>query len=349
MDYTIKKNYSGDKELNAKINALLKSEGIMRDKNLDYTCAIINENGDVIATGSSFKNTLRCLCVKREYQGEGLLNKIITHLINLQFERGNNHIFIYTKFNAAKFFYDLGFYEIISDKAANIAFMENKSNGFKNYLKNLINENEKFIINKNFKPQKSAAIVMNANPFTLGHLYLIERAASENDILNLFIVSEDASEIPFNIRKKLVLSGTAHLKNIIYHDSGDYIISGATFPSYFQRDEESVIKSHAVIDVKIFMKIALELGINARYAGEEPFSAATAIYNKTMAENFANSNIKFIILKRKELNGEIISASRVREFIKLGDIIKIKDLVPPATYDYFMSDEAQEIIKRIRG
>ncbi len=74
---------------------------------------------------------------------------------------------------------------------------------------------------------------MNANPFTLGHQYLVEKSGAENDLLHLFIVSEDASLVPFKIRKQLVMKGTAHLKNICYHDSGPYIISNATFSKLF--------------------------------------------------------------------------------------------------------------------
>ncbi|EFA28598.1 ABC transporter, ATP-binding protein, partial [Haemophilus influenzae HK1212] len=37
------------------------------------------------------------------------------------------------------------------------------------------------------------SIVMNANPFTLGHRYLIEQALQQCDHLHLFIVGEDAS------------------------------------------------------------------------------------------------------------------------------------------------------------
>ena len=89
---------------------------------------------------------------------------------------------------------------------------------------------------------------MNANPFTLGHQYLVETAAASCDLLHLFIVSEDSSLVPFSVRKKLVMEGTAHLSNICYHESGPYIISSATFPSYFQKDETAVIESHARLD-----------------------------------------------------------------------------------------------------
>ena len=190
---------------------------------------------------------------------------------------------------------------------------------------------------------------MNANPFTLGHLYLIEKASKENDILYLFIVSEDKSIFPFNIRKKLVIEGTSHLKNIIYHDSGPYIISSATFPSYFQKDENDVIESHANIDLEIFVKIAKNLDINVRYVGEEPKSIVTGIYNKIMETKLPQYGIKCIVVPRKNENsGEIISASNVRKLIKDGDFDKIKEMVPECTYKYLISPEAKYVIEKIK-
>ena len=122
--------------------------------------------------------------------------------------------------------------------------MENKKTGFSDYL------NELKKTKKGDENNKIAAIVMNANPFTLGHQYLIEKASKEN--------------------------------NIIYHDSGPYIISSSTFPSYFQKDEKDVIESHANLDIEIFVKIAKVLNINVRYVGEEPISLVTGIYNQLM-------------------------------------------------------------------
>ncbi|MBQ7263184.1 MAG: hypothetical protein IJR14_05630, partial [Synergistaceae bacterium] len=182
-DYTISKVYPADKKMNEKVDSLLNDEGIRRDKNLDYTCAMFDENFKIIATGSCFGNTLRCMAVRREHQGEGLMNEIVTHLLQFQFLRGNFHLFLYTKCDSAKFFRDLGFYEI-ARIAGQVAFMENKRTGFQDYLREL----ERTKINA----PSVASLVMNANPFTLGHQYLVERAAGENDVVHLFIVSEDA-------------------------------------------------------------------------------------------------------------------------------------------------------------
>ena len=363
-NYNIAKIYPNDLFANAQIEKLLQEEGIRRDPNLDYTCGMYDEDMNIIATGSLFGNTLRCMAVSHLHQGEGLMNEIVTHLIEIQFERGNTHLFLYTKCDTAKFFGDLGFSEIarVSDQ---LVFMENKRTGFSDYLKKLQNscskstlespENSMSVSGDNGdniecsqSAQNIAALVMNANPFTNGHLYLVEKAAAENDILHLFMVSEDASLVPYSVRKRLIMEATSHLPNICYHDSGPYIISNATFPSYFQKDESSVITGHALLDLTIFKSIAQTLHINRRYVGEEPTSQVTGIYNQIMAEELPKSNIECIIVPRLESNGAAISASTVRQAIHDGKIDSIKPLVPEATYKFFTSSEADEIIKKIR-
>jgi len=103
-NYIVSKIYKTDLRANNQIDMLLAAERIRRDRNLDYMCGIFDEDMNVIATGSCFGNTLRCLAVSNLHQGEGLMNEVVTHLVNVQFERGNSHIFLYTKGKSAKFF-----------------------------------------------------------------------------------------------------------------------------------------------------------------------------------------------------------------------------------------------------
>ena len=346
FEITLSPIYPNDKLSNKRILQLLNAEGIKRDRNLDYTCAAYDSDYNIIGTGSCFGNTLRCLAVSHEHRGEGLTNKIISHLIQYQFERGNYHLFIYTKYTTYHLFKDLGFYEIVRIKDQ-IVFMENKKTGFSDYLNELKKNN---INNIDHNKKKVAAIVMNGNPFTLGHQYLIEKASKENDILHLFIVSEDKSIVPFKVRKQLIKEGTKHLTNIIYHDSGPYIISSSTFPSYFQKDEKDVIESHANLDIEIFAKIAKALDINARYIGEEPTSLVTGIYNQLMIKKLPENGIQCVVVPRmtnKEGN-EVISASDVRKAIKEGQFEKMKNMVPECTYKFFMSEEGKDVVNKIK-
>ncbi len=341
--YSISKIYPSDKSAFRQIDALLQQEGLTRDRNLDYTCGLYDDDLNIIATGSCFGNTLRCLAVDSKHQGEGLLNQVITHLIAFQHDRGNRHLFLYTKCSTAKFFGDLGFYEIVRIEDQ-LVFMENQRRGFADYLRSLIGGAQPPAAQASI-----AAIVVNANPFTLGHRHLIETVAAENDILHLFIVSEDASLIPFAVRKKLVLAGTAHLPNIIYHDSGPYMISNATFPSYFQKDETAVISGHAELDLAIFKKIASVLGIQRRYVGEEPTSQVTGLYNQIMQKKLPEAGIDCIVIPRKEANGVVISASTVRKALQEDAFDVLKTMVPETTLHFFQSEEARPIIQKLKA
>lgn len=338
-DYGIAPVRHGDVQMMAQVDALLRAEGIRRDANLDYTCAVCDAGGQVIATGSCFGNTLRCFAVSRAHQGEGLLNTVVTHLIEYECARGHVRLFLYTKAESAKFFADLGFYEIARVDGT-LVFMENRRDGFAAYLRRLAAAR---------RPGQSAAIVMNANPFTLGHQYLVETAAAACDTLHLFIVSEDASLVPFAVRRQLVQAGTAHLPNVICHDSGPYMISNATFPSYFLRDEAAVIDGHARLDIAVFTQIAAALGITARYVGEEPTSTVTAAYNRVMCAELPKAGIDCIVISRREAAGTPISASTVRRCLQRGDWAALRTLVPQTTYDYFTSPAAAPVLAKICG
>jgi [citrate (pro-3S)-lyase] ligase len=330
-------DYEADRK---QLASLLNKEGIQLDKNLEYTIGIYKSDG-LIATGSFFKNTLRCFAVDSEYQGLGIMNKVVSHLMNEQFQRGYTHIFLYTKCNSAKYFNDLGFYEIARVDGL-VVFMENQRDGIKKYACKL---SEKKVNTENV-----SSIVMNANPFTLGHQYLIEKASCENDVVHVFVVSEEASVIPFKVRYELVKRGTSHLKNVVIHEAGSYIISGATFPSYFIKDDRNVVKAHAELDIEVFKKyIVPALGIRKRYAGEEPYCEVTKTYNEVMKESLENAGVECRVIPRLNKEGEAISASLVRKCIREDKLDEIKGLVPYTTYEYFKSKEAWDVIQAIKN
>ncbi|MEG1870834.1 MAG: [citrate (pro-3S)-lyase] ligase [Peptostreptococcaceae bacterium] len=341
MDYGItdKRIFLKDFEARKELELFLNNEGIKLDKNLEYTLGIF-EGEKLIATGSFFKNTLRCLAVNSCYQGLGLMNKVVSKLVNEQYERGHTHIFLYTKGKSAKTFEDMGFYEI--DRVDDlVVFMENRKNGIADYVRGLSTNR---VLGNSI-----AAIVVNANPFTLGHQYLIEEAAKANDILHVFVVSEDASVIPFHVRYELVKRGTEHLDNVIVHKSGDYIISSASFPSYFIKEEESAVRIHAELDLNIFTHyIVNSLGINVRYVGEEPLDEVTKIYNEVMKNSLEKQGIECKVIPRLQINGEVVSASKVRECIREDRLSCIKELVPLTTYEYFKSVDAIDLVKKIK-
>ena len=339
-DYYVSKVSSSDHSAMAQVDALLQKEGIKRDGNLDYTCAVYDDDYEIIATGSAFGNTLRCFAVSSDHQGEGLMNLVMSHLLEYEMSRGFSHVFVYTKTSTAKFFLDIGFHEIARVEGS-FVFLENRSNGFRNYLESLAA--------KSFADGISGAIVMNANPFTKGHLYLVEKAASQCDHLHIFVVSEDKSVFPFKVRRMLIEKGTSDLKNVSIHESGPYIISNATFPSYFLKDETDVMKKHAMLDVTVFTAIAKAMNIKVRFVGDEPFSTVTSVYNGVLSEQLPKAGIELKIISRLEFGGRPISASDVRLAIKNDDWTFLESVLPPSTASFLRSPEASFVKDAIRA
>lgn len=328
-----------DKRAQRQVDALLEQEGVRRDGNLDYICGIFDDELRLAAVGGCFVNTIRCLAVDGSRRGEGLLNQVVGHLMEVQTQRGNVHVFLYTKPQASRFFGDLGFYEIARVEGA-LVFMENRRQGFERYCAAL---------EKSRREGEAAAIVMNANPFTLGHLHLVERAAAENGTVHLFVLSEEAGPIPFAVRRRLVREGVAHLPNVVCHDSGPYIISSATFPSYFLKDGDDVIRTQAALDLQVFRAIAERLGIRRRYVGEEPFSRVTGIYNEIMARRLPEAGIECRIVPRWERDGRAVSASGVRQAIHDGETERALEWLPESGRRYFSGEEAAPVIAAIQA
>lgn len=185
------------------------------------------------------------------------------------------------------------------------------------------------------KRPKIGSIVMNCNPFTLGHRYLIEQSAAKVEKLFVFVVEEDKSIFPFADRIELVRKGTADLKNVVVLPSGKFMISALTFTDYFGKSEIQDRIIDPSMDVNIFGEyIAPAVGINIRFAGEEPLDNVTKQYNETMARILPKYGVDFEVIPRKEFDGEVISASRVRKLLETGDFEAISHIVPKTTLDY---------------
>lgn len=183
--------------------------------------------------------------------------------------------------------------------------------------------------------QRTGAIVMNCNPFTLGHRYLIEEACSQVDRLLVFIVEEDKSFFKFADRFKMVRMGTGDLQKVMVIPSGKYIISAETLPGYFEKDGNPDVVLDAALDLNIFSHvIAKELNIKVRFAGEEPTDAYTRQYNLAMSKILPEHGIDFVEIPRKKSGDKIISASYVRKLMEKRNYFPIKDLVMPLIYDY---------------
>jgi len=284
------------------------------------------ENMTICATASREGKVLKCIGVSPAHQGEGLSAPLITELIKDGFENGFQNLFLYTKPQNNMLFSDFGFESVATVEEAML--MEYPKGGIGKFLSSLKVHDAK---------GKIGAIVANCNPFTKGHLYLIEQAAEICDFLYLFILSEDKSEFSAKDRMDLVKKGTAHIENIAVYPTSDYLVSSATFPQYFLKDKANAAQVQCVLDLSIFVKhFAPHFGINTRFVGTEPYSQVTSAYNRQMLSFLPEHAIEVIEIPRKEIGGEIISASRVRALLAEEKYDEIKEIVPESTFRFLL-------------
>ena len=341
-DLKIKRIFNNNAK-NTAFMDLLAQYDLKLDKMIDYTCGIYDEEV-LVATGSLYQNIIKCVAIDSKYQGGHVFNLLISHLMTEIYERKFTAIYVYTKYELLQSFELLGFAEIVS-LPPTITFMEKTTRGFQNYLETVQAETPEHV--RTQKAASIAGIVMNANPFTRGHQFLIEKAASENDYVHVFVLSEDISLFPASVRKELVIKGTAHLPNVFIHDTRDYLVSSKTFPAYFIPDDQDVTRIQAHLDATIFLKIATALNITKRYVGEEPYSVATNIYNEEMVKVYADK-LTLIIVPRIAFEENIISATKVRNALEEGDLNFVQQFVPSTTYEFLLTDVGAAIIDKIQ-
>ena len=300
-----------------KLCAFLKTHDLSFDENID-TCLILKDNNEIVACAAKKDNVFKMIAVAKSHQSRDYVAKLISELVALDYNQGIFHYFIFTKMIYHDIFENLDFKLLVSYQ--DIGLFEMGTPLFDDYF-NI----------QTSTSNKTGAIVMNCNPFTLGHRYLIEEALKQVDKLIVFVVQEDKSIFSFKTRYELVKDGTKDLDNVIVIPSGPYIISAATFPTYFLKSLDSFALYYTNIDILMFKKIMKKLGIKKRFVGEEPNDKLTAFYNEQLKLNLKDD---LVIIKRKEHDNEVISASLVREYLKNKEFTKIKPLVNDYTYNY---------------
>ena len=191
-------------------------------------------------------------------------------------------------------------------------------------------------------PHRGGVVVMNCNPFTLGHRYLIEQAAKQVERLYVMVVREDCSLFAYTERKAMVEQGVADIENVSVIDGSDYAISRATFPTYFLKRLDDAADTQMLLDLDLFRRhIAPALGATVRFVGTEPTDQLTRRYNQLMHE--ALKDVRETA--RLEKDGYAVSASRVRKAMEEGDMNTIRQLVPPTTLPYIIAHLATQALQ----
>jgi len=317
----------------AEITSFLKENDLSVDTTVEIFITITRDER-LIACGGIAGNIIKCVAICESVRGEGLALTLATELINLAWERHCTHLFIYTKTEYEALFTQCGFSTITCVPGV-MVLMENSKTRLKRYADSLIAFRH--------DGEKIGSIVMNANPFTNGHRYLIQQAAAQCDWLHLFLVKEDTSRFPYEDRLELVRKSTADIPRLTVHRGSEYIISRATFPCYFIKEQSVINHCYTEIDLKIFRQyLAPALGITHRFVGTEPFCAVTSGYNRDMrfwleTPTLAAPPIALVEIERLCFEGTPISASQVRKLLAKKNLTTIAPLVPEATLSYLQN------------
>ena len=292
--------------------AFLSSLDLDYDENVQFTVLCLDDEGEIIAGGSLDGKICKCIGVSEDHQGEGLTATIVTELRKEAFERGEDHLFLFTKPKNRAQFTDMAFFPIAATK--DVLLMESKRNAARNYARSLAEEAPMGV---DGTPGEIGAIVMNANPFTAGHRYLIEKALERVGLLHVFVVSEDRSYFSFAERWRRVVEGTKDLPNVRVHETKEYMISSVTFPTYFIKEKARVEDVRCALDLAVFAEVfAKEMGITVRYVGTEPLDPVTNHYNEMMKAYLPGKGIEVVEVPRLCIDGEIVSATKIREKLK---------------------------------
>lgn len=352
-----------------RIEAFLKRNGLRFD-DMHYYAAITDDDGEMIAGGGLKGNVIKCVAVDDAHKGEAIANTLISHLIAHANEEGHSNVMLFTKPKNRQLFESLSF-RLLAE-APEAVLMETGIGGINNMVEQLKKIKEEGEVckenNQGCKKEEKTnlnittpqhlnpstpqllitttplrgVVVMNCNPFTLGHRYLIEQAAKQVERLFVMVVREDCSLFAYAERKAMVEQGVAHLKNVTVIDGSEYAISQATFPTYFLKRLDDAADTQMLLDLDLFRRhIAPALGATVRFVGTEPTDRLTRRYNQLMHEVLADVRET----ARLEKKGNVVSASRVRKAMEQGDMSTIRQLVPPTTLPYIIAHLATQALQ----
>jgi len=308
----------------------------------EYAVGAYDEDDTLLACGCVSGAVLKGFAVAGEARGRNVLGSLLSHLIRWQFQRGVSHLLVFTKPDNKVFFQQSGFYVVAETQQATL--LENLPDGPARFARERLRPED--------VERPSGALVANCNPFTLGHRHLVEYAAARCAVLHIFLVEEDRSAFPFAVRKRLLEEGTADIPNVRVHGSGLYIISAATFPTYFIKELAQAEEIGAELDLTLFARHIVPLfSVKARFVGEEPHCALTRRYNELMARILQENAVELHVIPRLTAGGSTVSASRVRALLReqTPPWLALRELVPESTRRYLESEEAAPVLARLRA
>ncbi len=299
-----------DRRSRKKVEDFLALNELRLDEVDSYYGIFRLEEEEILAGGGLKRDIIKCVAVREDLREEHLFNMLVSHLMSVAREEGHFSCKVYTKPKNLAIFQSLGFKLIAQSPQA--LFMENSLTELNRYKAHLAEASDRH------KGERRGLIIMNANPFTKGHRYLVETAAAQVDQLFVVVVKENRSMFDYKYRLEMVESGCADIANAHVLEGSDYQISEATFPTYFLKQVTDATDEHIRLDLDVCLRhIVLSLGITHRFVGSEPTDKLTARYNELMHEVLEPQGVEVVEVERLTLKDMVINASRVRQ---VGDL-----------------------------
>lgn len=341
-----------------RIEGFLQANGLRYD-DVDYYAALVDESSDEIVAGGGLKGgVIKCVAVADGHKGEAVANQIVSHLIAKANAAGHQCVKLFTKPQNRPLFESLSFRFLA--EAPEAILMETGVGGIAKYSEELRAKSEEcncyLLAGRNSVEVDSAklsvdtvkwsvgVIVMNCNPFTLGHRYLIERSSELVERLYVVVVREDCSMFSYSERKAMVSQGVKDLGNVVVVDGSDYAVSATTFPTYFLKRISDATDTQILLDLDIYLRhIAPALGANVRFVGSEPTDPLTRRYNELMRQQLGDDHVCEI--PRMEKCGSVVSASRVRRAIETNSLWQAIKLVTSSTIPYIIAHLATRALQ----
>ncbi len=364
----------GSPRFRRQVETFLSANALRLESVEDYFC-VLREDGSIAAGAGLSADLIKCVAVDSEERSRGLLAPLLSHVIAYASGKGVSNLKVFTKPENEAVFTSLGFHTIAT---APLAILMENSHGLEDYLAHV-----------SCHPERSegsiGVIIMNANPFTSGHKYLVEKAAEQVEKLFVIPVKEDLSLFPYSERLEMIKSGCDGLATVL--DGSDYQISAATFPTYFLKDLSEASETQMLLDLDLFGRhIAPALGATVRFVGSEPTDQLTARYNDLMKQVLPTYGISVIEIPRlesaevavghrlhsavtapersrraepeltlpgsggnlaiaEEATSAAIRASVVRKALKEGSFRMAAALTPPSTWPYLVAELMAQSLK----
>ena len=329
----------------AKVERFLEDNGL-RPEVLDYYYTVQSGDGSILAGAGLAGDVIKCVAVSSALRSEGLLGPLISHVVSEAAARGVINLKVFTKPEYRPVFESLGFKLLASAPLA--VFMEN-GRGLEEYCKYLSQH------------KAPGVIIMNANPFTWGHRYLINQSLTrfatpwpyskssmssraQSRDLAIIPVREDVSLFTYEERREMIIKGADGDADVL--EGSAYQISAATFPTYFLKDLSDAAETQMRLDIDLFGRhIAPALGASIRFVGAEPSDPLTARYNQLLRELLPRYNVMVEVIPRKLDHGVPISAARVREALAAGRFSEAAPLVLESSRPFLLAALAERALR----